>query len=139
MMDADNIPAVPNGVNSDSDDSVVEILDAGSDTDISEETELIKFSKMLSDAQKKAQAEEKAKGKKRKTYDGSSRATAYRRKQRRRDLVAWGQLSVPEFMKWREAKRTKEELTASVEESEESSDNDTASVSWLGSWRNEPT
>jgi hypothetical protein len=139
MTDADNIPAVPNEVNSDSDDSVVEILDAGSDTEIYEETELIKFSRMLSDAQKRAQAEEKAKGKKRKTYDGSSRATAYRRKQRRRALVAWGQLSVPDFMKWRETKKTKEELTASIEESEESSDNDTASVSCLGSWRNEPS
>ena len=78
MMDADNIPTVPNGDNSDSEDSMVKILDAGSDVDIHEETKLIKFSRMLFDAQKRALAEEKAKGKKQKTYNGSSQATAYR-------------------------------------------------------------
>lgn len=52
--------------------SVVEIFDGGSDMDICEETELMKFSRMLSDAQKRAQAEEKAKGNKWKTYTGHS-------------------------------------------------------------------
>ena len=118
---------------------MVEILDAGSDVDIYEETELIKFSRMLFDAQKRALAEEKAKGKKQKTYNVSSWATAYCRKRHHKDLVAWGQLSVPNFMKWREAKRKEEELTASVEESKESSDDITASVSWIRSWSNEPS
>ena len=54
MMDADNIPTVPNEVNSDSEDSIVEILDAGSDVNIYEETEIENFSRMLFDAQKRA-------------------------------------------------------------------------------------
>ena len=99
IMDANNIPTVPNGDNSDSEDSMVKILDASSDVDIYEETELIKFSRMLFDAQKRALEEEKAKGKKQKTYNGSSWATAYCRKWHHKDLVAWGQLSVLNFMK----------------------------------------
>jgi hypothetical protein len=62
---------VPNEDN-DSKGSNVEIFDSGSDVDIYEEAELMKFSRMLLNAQKKAQAEEKAKGNKRKTYNGCS-------------------------------------------------------------------
>ena len=141
-MDTDNIPTVPNEVNSDSEDSedsIVEILDAGSDINIYEETELENFSRMLFDAQKRAQKEKKAKGKKRKTYNGSLWATAYRRKQHRKDLVALGQLSVLDFMKWRKAKRKEEKLTTFVEKSEESSDDVIASVFWIGPWSNEPS
>ena len=138
-MDTDNIPTVPNEVNSDSkdfEDSIVEILDAGSDVNIYKETKLENFSRMLFNAQKRAQKEKKAKGKKWKTYNGSSQATAYCRKWHCKDLVASGQLSVLDFIKWREAKRKEEKLIASVKESEESSDNVIASVSWIGPWSN---
>lgn len=62
----------------------MEILDGGLDTvtlaDIREETELTKFSRTFCEMQKKALAEEKAKGNKRKTYTGRSRTTAFRQK-----------------------------------------------------------
>lgn len=119
---------MPNEDNGDSKGSNVEILDGGSDADIYEETELIKFSRMLCDSQKKALAEEKVKGNKRKTYNGHSRATAHRRKRYQSNLAAQGYLPVHEFMKQIEAQKKKDELTASrelaVEESEESSDDD---------------
>ena len=56
MININNIPTVPNEVNSDfkdSEDSMVKILDAGSDVDIYKETELEKFNRMLFDAQKR--------------------------------------------------------------------------------------
>jgi hypothetical protein len=74
----DDVLTMPNEHDSDSKDSKgskgsdVEILDGSSDTDIHEETELIKFSEMLCDAQEKAQEKVKAKGNKRKTYDRHS-------------------------------------------------------------------
>jgi hypothetical protein len=137
--DTDNVPTVPNEDN-DSEGSDVEIFNGGSDVDIYEETELMKFSRMLSDAQKKAQAEEKAKGNKWKTYNGCSQTTAHRRKRYWGNLAASGYLPVYEFMKQMEAQKTKDKLTASatVEESEESSDDDAITVSWLGTRSNEP-
>jgi hypothetical protein len=133
-----DIPTIPNENDSeDSEGSNVEILDGASDVDIYEETELIKFSRMLCDAQKKALEEEKRMGNKRKTYNGDSQTTAYRRKRYRSDLAAKGYLPVHEFMKQIEAKKKNDKLTASqeltVEESEECSDDDAASLSWLGS------
>jgi hypothetical protein len=113
-------------------DSDVEILDEGSNVDIYEESELMKFSRMLCDAQKRALAEEKkAKGIKRKTYDGNSQATMYRRKRYQSDLAAQGYLLVPEFMKLIDTRKEKDKLTElAVEESEASSDNDAVTVSW---------
>jgi hypothetical protein len=112
---------MPNEDDNESDDSSLEILDSGSDTDICEESELAKFSKMLSDAQKKALAKEKAQGKKRKRYTGHSRTTAYRRKVCRNKLAAQGFLSVTRF--WAMSQKSAEELTPpTFEESEESSD-----------------
>jgi hypothetical protein len=141
-LDPDNVPIINlNDSDSDSDNSsTVEILDSGSDTDICEETELMKFSRILSDAQKKALAEEKAKGKKRKTYQGLSRTTIYRQNKRRKDLTAQGHLPIDEFMERMVAHKKKEELTIPqdlmVEESEESSDDNAAAVPRLRS--NEP-
>jgi hypothetical protein len=127
-LDTDDVPTVPNEDDDGSKGSNVEILDGGSDADIYEGTELIKFSRMLCDAQKKALAEEKVKGNKRTTYNGHSRTTAHRWKRYRSDLAAQGYLPVHEFMKRMEAQKKKDELTASqeltVEESEESSDDD---------------
>jgi hypothetical protein len=124
--DADDVPNEGDASdNSDSKGSSVEILDGGSDADIHEETELMKFSRMLCDAQKKAQAEERAKGKKRKPYNGHSCATEDHQKRYRRDLAAQGYLPVQEFMKQMGAQK-KEELT--VEESEESSGNNAITV-----------
>jgi hypothetical protein len=137
----DDVPTMPNeddDVSEDSEDSDVEILDDGSDTDIYEESELMKFSRMLCDAQKRALAEEKAKGIKRKTYDGNLRATVYHRKRYRSDLAAQGYLPVPEFMKLIDARKEKDKLTElAVEESEASSDDDAVTVSWCRS--NEPS
>jgi hypothetical protein len=138
----DNVLTMPNEHDSDSKDSKdskgfdLEILDGGSDTDIREETELIKFSRMLCDAQEKAQEKEKAKDKKRKTYDRRSRTTAYRWKRYRSDLAAQGYLPVHEFMKQMDTQKRKDELTTSqeltIEESEESSDDDAATESQPG-------
>jgi hypothetical protein len=113
-------------------DSDVEILDEGSNVDIYEESELMKFSRMLCDAQKRALAEEKkAKGIKRKTYDGNLQATVYRRKRYRSNLAAQGYLLVPEFMKLIDTREEKDKLTElAVEESEASSDDDVVTVSW---------
>jgi hypothetical protein len=114
-LDTFDLPIVPNEDNSDSDSSV-EILDGGSDTDIDNETELTTFSKMLCDAQKKALAVEKAMGNKRKTYNGHSRTTAYRRKTRKchqSDLATQGYLPVHEFMKRMEEQKKEEKLTTS--------------------------
>jgi hypothetical protein len=137
----DDVPTMPNeddDVSEDSEDSDVEILDDGSDMDIYEESELMKFSRMLCDAQKRALAEEKAKGIKQKTYDGNSWATVYRRKRYWSDLAAQGYLPVPEFMKLIDARKEKDKLTElAVEESEASSDDDTVTVSWCRS--NEPS
>ena len=80
--------------------SDVEILDGGSDVDIYKETELMKFSRMLRNAQKKAMEEEKAKGNKRKTYSGHSRSTEYRWKCHQSNLYAQGYRSVPAFWTW---------------------------------------
>src|SRR5258707_15703512 len=73
-LDTDAVPTIPS--DSDSKDSSVEILDGGSDVDIREETELVRFSRIHCDAQKKAQAEN-LKRNKRKTYNGHSWTTAY--------------------------------------------------------------
>jgi len=135
-LDTFDLPIVPNEDNSDSDSSV-EILDGGSDVDIDDETELTTFSKMLCDAQKKALAVEKAMGNKRKTHNGHSRTTAYRRKRHRSDLATQGYLPVHEFMKRMEEQKKEEKLTASqkltLEESEESSDNDVIALTQLRS------
>ena len=131
-LDTDAVPTIPS--DSDSKDSSVEILDGGSDVDICEETELVRFSRILHDAQKKAQAEN-AKRNKRKTYSGHSRTTAYCQKHSRNDLAAKGYLSIHAFMKKMESKKNTEELT--FEESEESSNDDTAIMSRL--WSTEPS
>jgi len=131
-LDTDAVPTIPS--DSDSKDSSVEILDGGSDVDICEETELVRFSRILHDAQKKAQAEN-AKRNKRKTYSGHSWTTAYCQKRSRNDLAAKGYLSVHAFMKKMESKKNMEELT--FEESEESSNDDTAIMSRL--WSTEPS
>ena len=131
----DDVPTVPNTDSDDSEDSGIEILDDGSDTDIHEETELAKFSRMLCEAQKRAQDEERAKGIMWKTYNGKSRTTEYRRKRIRNNLAAQGFLPIHEFTKRMAQKNTKE-LTPSqdpspltFEESEESSDDNAAPVS----------
>jgi hypothetical protein len=103
-LDSFDLPTVPNEDDLDSDSSV-EILDGGSDTDIDDKAELTTFSKMLCDAQKKALADEKAMGNKRKTYNGHSRTTAYRWKRHRRDLATQGYLPIHEFMKRMEEKK----------------------------------
>jgi hypothetical protein len=133
ISDQCDILTIPNEDNSEgsegSDGSSVEIIDGGSDAEICEETELQRFSRILCEAQRKAQAQEKAKGNTRKTYQGLSRTTAYRRKRVRNDLAAQGFLSVPLYMARMESKN-KEKLTF---ESEESSDNDEVFVSRLWS------
>jgi hypothetical protein len=126
-LDTDDVPTIPSVDNSKG--SSVEILDGASDTDICEETELTRFSRILDDAQKRALAEN-AKQNKRKTYSGRSQATTRRRKRYQSDLAAKGYLSVPDFMKRMESKKSnREELP--FEESEESSDDDAAIVSQL--------
>jgi hypothetical protein len=111
-LDTDDVPVVPNEdhfeSSEDSDGSVVEILDGGSDVDIYEESELAKFSKMLFDAQKKALTEEKAKGKKRKAYTGHSQSTAYRQKRFRTSLAAKGFPTLDGFAKWVKSKKKQE-------------------------------
>ena len=128
--DTGNIPIASNEDNVDSNGSDVEILDSGSDVDICEETELTKFSRILRDAQKQALAVERAKGKKRKSYTGHSRATGYRRKRVQRDLAAQGYLPLGEVWKQMALKKIAEESTAPQElasaESEEDSDIDAA-------------
>jgi len=131
-LDAGNIPTMPNesDVDVDSEGSSVEILDSGSDADICEEAELTKFSRMLCDAQKIALAEEKAKGKKRKSYIGHSRATEYHWKRVQKDLAAQGYLPLHEVWKRvaskQNTKPVAKELTTpqelASEESEEGSD-----------------
>jgi hypothetical protein len=125
---------MPNEDDNASDGSIVEILDGGSDTDICEESELVKFSRMLCDAQRKALTKEKTSGNKRKTYDGRSRTTAYRRKLFKQKLAAQGYLPIHEFMQLKSQKNA-EKLTTSqdltIEESEESSDDDVVIVSQL--------
>ena len=95
-LDTDDVPnilnKVPNEDLDDSEGSCVKILDGGSDADICEETELMRFSKMLRDTQERALVEEKAKQKKQKTYDGSSQSTAYRQKRHQKKLAAQGYL-----------------------------------------------
>ena len=58
----------------------MEIFYGDGDMDICKEIELMKFNRMLSDAQKRAQAEKKAKGNKWKTYTGHLQITAYHQK-----------------------------------------------------------
>lgn len=103
--------------------SSLEIFDSGSDTDICEESELSKFSKMLFDAQKKALAEEKARGKKQKSYTGHSRATMYHQKHHQKYLATQGILPISMYMP---QKKCAEELTApqdlTFKELEDSSD-----------------
>jgi hypothetical protein len=133
-LDTNDVPIMSNeDVESDSEGSGVEILDSGSDTDICEESELTKFSRMLSDAQKIALAKEKARGNKRKTYTGHSRTTSYRFKRQRSDLAAQGYLPVHEFMEQMKSQKNTKELTSpqdlTLEESEESSDDDAVTMS----------
>jgi len=132
-----NIPTTPNEDDVNTEGSIVEILSGGSNPDICEETELTKFSRMLCDAQKRALEAEKAKGNKRKPYKGDSRTTAYRRKRYQGKLSAQGYLPIHEFVKRMASKNGTEELTTPqglpFEESEESSDNDAATVSQLRS------
>ena len=136
-LDADDIPIIANEDDDDSDGSCVEILDGGSDADICNETELTRFSKMLQDAQKAALAKEKAKGNKRKKFDGHSASTVYRRKRVRDNLAAMGYLPVPMFMKQMKARKTEKHTTLTFEESEESSDDNVTIVSHVRS--NEPS
>jgi hypothetical protein len=102
-LDRDDAMLNDNG--DDSEGSSIEILDGGSDTDIYEESELAKFSRMLSDAQKRAREKEKAQGKKRKTYNGHSRTTAYRQKRVQKNHAAKGFLPLRDFMKLMESKK----------------------------------
>ena len=104
-------PIMPNENDNEStgSESSLEVFDSGSDTDICEESELTKFSKMLFDAQKKALAEEKARGKKRKDYTGHLRATVYHRKCCREYLATQGFLPISMYMS---QKKSTEELTA---------------------------
>ena len=116
----------------------MEILDTASDADICEESELTKFNKMLCDAQKSALAKQKERGSKRKTHNGCSRSTAYRRKRYRDDLAAKGYLPVHEFMGcMMKPQKNADELTPpqdlTPEESEEGSDDDSALWSLLRS------
>jgi hypothetical protein len=74
----DRDDAMLNNNKNDSNGSSIEILDGGSDTNIYKESKLAKFSRMLSDTQKRAREKEKAQGKKWKTYNGHSQTTAYR-------------------------------------------------------------
>ena len=115
----------------------MEILDGGSDADICNETELTRFSKMLQDAQKAALAKKKAKGFKRKKFDGHSASTVYRQKCVRDNLAAMGYLPVPKFMKQMEAQKKERRTTLTFEESEESSDDNVTIVSQVRS--NEPS
>jgi hypothetical protein len=112
----------------------VEILDGGSDLDICEETELTQFSRILHEAQKRALEEEKEKGNKRKTYNGRSRTTAYRRKRHQKDLHAQGYRPIDKYM---EQKKNKDECTTpqilTLEDSEQSSDSD------MALWSNGPS
>lgn len=125
-MDAD-VPTIPNEDDDNSEGSSVEILDGGSDLDICEETELTRFSRILHEAQKRALEEEKEKGNKRKTYNGRSRTTAYRRKRHQKDLHAQGYRPIDEYME-----KNKDECTApqilTLEDSgsEQSTDGDAA-------------
>jgi hypothetical protein len=127
-LDTVDVSTMPNDNDTDSEGSIVEILDSGSDVDICEESELTKFSRMLFDAQKNAMKEEAARGKKRRTYTGHSRATEYRRKRVQTTHANQGFLPVDEFMKRMESKKKAEELTQrqylTIEESEKSSDDD---------------
>jgi hypothetical protein len=107
----------------DSDSSCLEILDGGSDMDICEESELARFSQMLSNAQKNALAKKAAKGNKRKTYNGRSRTTVNHKKHFQKDLAAQGFLSVHGYRDYINAKKEKEKLKMpTFEESEESSE-----------------
>jgi hypothetical protein len=132
-LDPDNLPTI--NFNDSDDSSTVEIIDSGSDTDICEEIELMKFSRIFCDVQKNALAEEKAKGNKQKSYQGLSRTTTYHRNNHRRDLAAQNYLPVHEYMEQMEAQKNEEKLTTpqdlTFEEEEESSDDDAATVSRL--------
>jgi hypothetical protein len=123
MLDTVDVPTIMS--DSDSKGSCVEIIDGGSDVDIYEETALTRFSRILHDAQKKAQVEDAAKGNKWKTSNGNSWSNIHRRKCYQSDLAAKGYLLVHKFIKRMESK--KKELT--FEELEESSDNDAAVTS----------
>jgi hypothetical protein len=76
-LDTDDVPTMPNDNNTDSEGSIVEILDSGSDVNIYEESELTKFSRMLFDAQKEAMKEKAARGKKWRIYTRHSRTTEH--------------------------------------------------------------
>ena len=114
MLDPNNAP------NEDSEGSNVEIVDSGSNVEICEETELMKFSRILHDAQQAALAVERAKRIKNKTYTGVLQTTAWHRKHHQGDLAAQGFLAVHEFMKMTNEPKEKKELA--FEESQESSD-----------------
>ena len=119
-LDTDNV--VPNEDDDDFEGSSVEILDGCSDTDIREESELTRFSRMLCEAQEKALAEEKVKGNKQKSYTGHSQATAYRQKQIQTDNAAQGYFPVHEFMRRIQLQKSEKKVTPSFKE--ESSDDD---------------
>ena len=90
------------------------------------ESELERFSRILQEAQEKAQEIERSKGKKRKPYTGHSHMTAYRCKWVRITLAKKGFLPVNEFLRLKKAQDDTVALTtgpqAVCEESEESSD-----------------
>ncbi|KAI0275615.1 hypothetical protein BGY98DRAFT_991520, partial [Russula aff. rugulosa BPL654] len=141
-LDTDNAMPNNNGDDSEGSSSSIEILDGDRDTDICEETELAKFSRILRDAQKRAMEEEKAKGKKRKTYNGRSQKTAYRWKRVQRDHASKGFLPVDAFMKHTALQKNADKPTGGitapqnlpVEELEESFGDDAASAFRL--WSN---
>jgi hypothetical protein len=105
-----DVPVMPNEDHLDSEGSIMEILDGGSDVDIYEESELEKFSRILFDAQKSALAQKKEKGKKWKSYTGRSRSIAYCQKCFRTSLPAKRFLTLDGFAKWVESKKGTKEL-----------------------------
>jgi hypothetical protein len=74
-LDTVDVPTIMS--DSDSEESCVEIIDGGSDADIYKETALTRFSRILHDAQKKAQVEDVVKGNKWKTFNGNLRSNIY--------------------------------------------------------------
>jgi hypothetical protein len=93
------------------------------------ESELERFSRVLREAQEKAQETERLKGKKRKAHTGHSHMTAYRRKRVRITLAKKGFLPVNEFLRQKKGRDDGVALTAvpqvvyeEAEESSESSD-----------------
>lgn len=96
-MDSGN--SLPNEDSEDSENSCVEIFNGGHDINIYKETELIKFSKILFEAQKKALKEEKVKKNKWKAYSEQIQQTTYCQKCCCHDLATKGYLSIYKFKK----------------------------------------